>query len=375
MSDLLDFLLPVSLSRLNHDETYNDFQIGSQVLLHDTQFPDWEPASVVLVGTGEQRGAGTAADPGYPDEIRRQLYRLYHWHEGIVLADLGNIRQGATLQDTYAALKTVVHTLVTAGKTVLILGGSHDLTTAQYQAYVLGKKIVEATVVDALIDLQETPHPRSAAFLMDMLTGQPNYVRHYNHIGFQSYFVHPRMLETLDKLRFDCYRLGKARENLEEIEPVLRNSDMLSFDICAIRRAEAPAAGLSPNGFSGDEACMLARFAGMSLSLSSFGIYGYNPLRDPGGDTALQIAQMIWYFIDGKSVHNREAPLEEKTAFLEFYVTFTDVATTFIKSKKTGRWWMQLPGGQYIPCAYSDYLAACNNEIPERWLRAQERLS
>ena len=36
---------------------------------------------------------------------------------------------------------------------------------------------------------------------MEMLTGEPNMVRHYNHIGFQSYFVHPRMLETMDKLQ------------------------------------------------------------------------------------------------------------------------------------------------------------------------------
>ena len=37
-------------------------------------------------------------------------------------------------------------------------------------------------------------------FFMEMLTGEPNYIRHYNHVAFQSYFVHPHMLETMDKL-------------------------------------------------------------------------------------------------------------------------------------------------------------------------------
>jgi hypothetical protein len=28
-----------------------------------------------------------------------------------------------------------------------------------------------------------------------------------------------------------------------------------------------------------------------------------------------------------------------------------------------------------VPCTYEDYLCACNDEIPDRWLRIQERLS
>jgi hypothetical protein len=74
---------------------------------------------------------------------------------------------------------------------------------------------------------------RSENFPLDMLTGEPNMIRHYNHIGFQSYFVHPRLLETMDKLRFDCFRVGIVKENIEEMEPVIRNSHMMSFDISA----------------------------------------------------------------------------------------------------------------------------------------------
>ena len=83
---------------------------------------------------------------------------------------------------------------------------------------------------DRLIDLDEEEAVTSRSFLMDMLTGQPNFITHYSHIGFQSYYAHPRMLETLDKLRFDFFRLGKVREHFEDVEPVLRNSHMFSFD-------------------------------------------------------------------------------------------------------------------------------------------------
>jgi hypothetical protein len=83
---------------------------------------------------------------------------------------------------------------------------------------------------------------------------------------------------------------------------------------------------------------------------------------------------MLWYFMDGRSVKNKEALLEERDAFWEFHIAFGDIDTVFLKSKKTGRWWMQLPGKDFVPCAYGDYLLASNNEIPERWLRHQERL-
>ena len=208
---------------------------------------------------------------------------------------------------------------------------------------------------------------------MEMLTSEPNMVRHYNHIGFQSYFVNPHMLETIDKLRFDCYRVGMVKAQIEEMEPVIRNSHLMSFDISAIKNSDAPASTFSPNGLLGEEACNLTRYAGMSSSISTIGIYGYDAAKDVHNLTALQIAQMLWYFIDGKSRSNHESELGEKQNFNEFHTAFAEVDTVFVQSKKTGRWWMQLPDKKMIPCSYNDYVFASNNEIPERWLRAQER--
>lgn len=375
-SYLQDFLAPVSKSQLNDDEPYDVLQIGHNIdLYEEDSVPDLDAADIILLGVGDERGNGAAvAGNETPDIIRREFYRLYQWHRDVRLADAGNLLAGHSVTDTYAGLKSVLTELIDAGKTVIILGGSHDLTYAQYQAYASKKYIIEATVADALIDLQESSQLRSQRFLLDVFMEQPNYLRHYNHIGFQSYFVQPRMLETLDKLRFDCYRLGHVREDMEAIEPVLRNTDLFSIDMNVIKHTDAPFNTLSPNGFSGEEACALSRYAGMSSQLSTYGIYGYNPNKDRDNLTAIQIAQMLWYFMDGRSVKNKEAQLTERESFLEFHIAFTDIDTVFLKSKKTGRWWMQLPDKAFVPCAYSDYLLASNNEIPERWLRNQERM-
>lgn len=376
MADFLnisDFLLPVHRSELSFDGGYKDGQIGKSMQVYEEEFPDLDEADLVFVGCGEQRGSGMHM--GYsaaPDAIRRQFYSLYRWHPDVRMADIGNLKKGSELADTYAALKTVVKELIKEKKTVVLLGGSHDLTLSQYYAYG-DRKIIEATCVDALIDLNLDSDFRCDNFLMEMLTGEPNFIRHYNHIGFQSYYVHPRVLETMDKLRFDCYRVGNVKENIEEMEPVLRNSQLLSFDISAMANAWAPANQASPNGFDGEEACVLMRYAGMSPHINTIGIYGYDPEKDVHELTAKQVSQMLWYLLDGRSRSRREAGLDERDSFNEYHTAFAEVETTFLQSKKTGRWWMQLPDKKFIACSYKDYLLASSNEIPERWLRAQER--
>ena len=373
MDDLEDFLLPVNFASLNDDKRYNDSQLANFIKVYEEEMPDLAGVDVVIAGINEFRGDGFIAEENAADAVRKQLYQLHYWHRDVTIADVGNIKCGASLSDSYATVKTVVGELLQLNKTVIIIGGSHDNTLAQYYAYKGFKKIIEATVIDATIDLRSESPVRSQNFLMEMLTSEPNMIKHYNHIGFQSYFVHPLMLETMDKLRFDCYRVGAAKEQLEEMEPVIRNSDMLSFDIAAIKYSDAPAATCSPNGFTGEEACNLARYAGLSPQLSSIGIYGYNPGLDVKNLTALQIAQMLWYFIDGKSRSYQEAEMSERQNFNEYHTAFAEVDTIFIQSKKTGRWWMQLPNKKLIACSYNDYLFASKNEIPERWLRAQER--
>jgi formiminoglutamase len=277
------------------------------------------------------------------------------------------------LNDTYAALKMVINELMTLGKMVVVLGGTHDLTLAQYYSFADDKRLVNAAGVDAVIDINIDSPFRSDNFLMELLTAEPNYMRQYNHLAFQSYFIHPRMLETMDKLRFDCFRVGAVKEQIEEMEPVIRNCNLFSFDIAAIAQSFAPANTITPNGLNGEEACTLMQYAGMSPNMQTVGIFGYQPEKDHEHLTAKQISQMLWYLLDGRSRGRREARIEERESFNEYNTAFAEVETTFLQSKKTGRWWMQLPDRQFIACSYKDYLLASTNEIPERWLRAQER--
>ena len=370
---IIDFLDPINLAEISQDAGYKEGQIGRVIKAYEDEFPDLDEAQVVLVGCGEQRGAALLHNSEAADAIRREFYALYFWHQDIKLADVGNVKIGKSLNDTYAALKMVIHELVLEGKLVVVLGGSHDLTLAQYHAFADDKRLIDAVGIDAIIDINIDSPFRNDNFLMELLTAEPNYMRHYNHIGFQSYFVHPRMLETMDKLRFDCFRVGNVKEHIEEMEPVIRNCHVFSFDMTAIAHAFAPANNLTPNGLNGEEACILMQYAGMSPNMQTIGIYGYRPEADQESLTAKQISHMLWYLLDGRSRGRKEALMDERESFNEYHTAFAEVETVFLQSKKTGRWWMQLPDKQFIACSYKDYLLASSNEIPERWLRAQER--
>lgn len=369
-----DFLEPVSLYQLSDDAGYKENQIGKHIDVYDETFPDLEKADIIFLGCGEYRGE--QPDTTFiqaANTIRKEFYNMYQWHSHIQLADVGNIHNGATLQDTYAAVKAVLSELLHYKKKIILLGGSHDITYAQYEAHAQQQELIEIACIDARIDMNMDSLQAADFFLMPMLTSVPNFIKQYHHIGFQSYLVHPVMLETFDKLRLDCYRVGKVKENMEEMEPVIRQANLFSFDIAAIQNSSAPANYLTPNGFNGEEACMLMQYAGMSPKTSTIGIYGYWPEKDKHFLTAKQISHMLWYAIDGVSQLKQEASLDDRYYFNEFHLAFAEMDTLFLQSKKTGRWWMRLPDGSFLPCSYADYNTASQNEIPERWLRNMER--
>ncbi|MFO8086354.1 MAG: formimidoylglutamase [Bacteroidales bacterium] len=355
------------------------------------EFPDPHGFDIALIGVQEERNVwlnqGCAKAP---DDVREKLYHLYQGRFKANLVDLGNIKPGNTVDDTYFALASVVSTLVELNVTCVIIGGSQDLTFGQYRAYENLGRIINMAAVDCSFDLGNAEEVfNSRSYLSKIILQQPNYLFNYTNIGYQSYFVDYQALKLMKSLHFDTYRLGNLREDLKELEPLVRNVDMLSFDISAVRQSDAPAnMNASPNGFYGEEACQITRYAGMSDKISSVGFYEVNPQRDLYGQTAHLTAQMIWYFIDGYYNRKDDLPARDKSRYVRHIVMMDDYnqSIEFYKSKKSERWWMLLPSTPlansginrsiWIPCSYDDYLMASrDNEIPDKWWRAFKKLS
>lgn len=374
MNDLNQYFAATHFSDTS-TRSYGPNQIGARVqILHniDSQLDE---VDIILIGCGEQRGAGIAHTSFAPDSIRQELYQLYLWHDTLRIGDAGNLVLGAELEDTYSALATVLSALIEQNKKVILIGGTHDLTLGQYKAYQQLKRLCNAVVIDSKIDLRDEERSSDQGFLMEMLTGKNNFIRHYTHLGFQSYLVDPTVLQTLDRLRFDCVRLGILKEDLSLAEPELRSADMVSIDMMSLRHSEASyLENASPNGFWNQELCELARYAAMNDAWSTIAFYGYLPEADVEDAGAKAIAQAIWYIFDGVHTQQGEASFDNRGAFETHEVIFTDIETQFLRSKRTGRWWMQLSDGSFTPCSYRDFVTAASNDIPERWLRANERI-
>jgi formiminoglutamase len=353
------------------------------------KFPDIEGYHIAIIGIAEERGSvhndGTAKAP---DAVREKLYALKSSGHQYKILDLGNLKLGESLNDTYVGVSTIMVELLKEGILPVLIGGSQDITFAQYIAYQKLEQTVNIVSVDATFDLGTTELPvNSVSYLGKIILHEPNFLFNFSNIGYQTYFVGYEQIELMNRLYFDAYRLGQVRTDLEEVEPIVRNADILSFDMTAIRQSDAPGNGnASPNGFFGEEACRIVRYAGMSDKLTSFGLYELNPLYDNHDQTSHLAAQMIWYLIDGYYSRKKDVPLKNKAGFVKYRVAVNkeEQEIVFYKSNKSDRWWMEVPyhsnkikyeRHHLVPCSYKDYETALKEEIPERWWQAFQKIS
>lgn len=390
---LSDFFTPVDLANIIPSKGYYTSHLGSKIDTFSDGFPDLDEKEIAIIGVQEDRNAVNNAGCALgADYVREKLYLLNEGNYKTNIADLGNIRRGDSVTDTYIALKTVVNELVKKNVIPVIIGGGQDLTYAQYLAYENLERKADLLVIDSHLDLDndegiEGMETTSASYLNKIFLYEPNYLFNYSNLGYQVYFASQDSLRVMDKLYFDVHRLGELTGNIAVAEPVIRNANIISFDIGAIRSADAMGnANATPNGFTGSEACQLARYAGFNDKLSSIGFYEFNPAYDSNGQTAMLVAQMIWYFIDGVYNRKKDFPLTPKSQYLIYKTSLKhdEHELVFVKSKKSDRWWMQVPypaGGSrnerfhLVPCQYDDYKTAVSGEMPDLWWRTYQKLN
>lgn len=360
----------------------NNTQLHHNVAFYHQTTQELDTFKIALLGIEEYRGyidnKGTELAP---NAVRKKLYCYAPFFEHTKILDLGNIAAGATYQDTLVAVTETLKEAFRKNIIVIIVGGDISLSLAQYQAYQIFENDIQISHISSSVDIEDNTQELHKKYLYDIL--KTNYLKRYNLISYQSYFIKKDIYKIIHNYQFDALRVGKIRQHIFEAEPFIREADLVTFDINAIRYSDAPAQIVpSPNGLFGDEACMLARFAGQSDLLNSIGFYNFNPNEDIKQITAHQIAQMIWYFIEGVGIRHQDYPITDEKAFYHYTTTIDKEDFTFLKSIKSERWWMKIPIKRnnqlvyhLIPCIYEDYLTAKNGDIPETWVRNVVRIS
>jgi arginase family enzyme len=382
-----DYLNPVDGDLLAHAKLQGNLTIGQSIEIYTTQngFPSLENKKMAIIGVNEGRAAegnyGSGADL---NNIRKELYQLYPGNWPVNLVDIGTIEQGNSIEDTYFALKEILEHLIKKGIIPIIIGGGQDLTYSNYRAYDALEQTVNIVAVDNKFDMGAIDDAlTSKSYLSKIVMNQPANLFNFCNIGYQTYFNSQEEIDLLEGLFFEAYRLGEVSNELQIVEPVLRDADIVSIDLSSVKNADAPGNNnASPNGFSGAEICAIARYAGISDKVSSFGIYEYNSKYDTNNQTAQLISQMIWYFIEGVNYRANDYPFGLKDKYQKYIVPIEDQLLNFHKSNKSGRWWMEIILNEsnknkrhtLIPCTYQDYISATNQEIPDRWIRTLKKI-
>lgn len=380
------------------EEIYNDIEALNSffhaIHFNSVAIPDYKDADIALIGIEETRGNQHKEGAfGAADEIRKKLYRLKKGTGAYKIIDLGNLRSGERLEDTYLRVKEVCNILIESNTLPILMGGSHDIDYGQYLSYENMNKLVSILNVDATLDLEEDKTlDMSRRHINNILMHEPNFLFNYIHLAYQSYLIDPEAIVILERLYFEAHRLGHLRQHIDEMEPLIRNADMLSFDITAIKSSDAPGnENAQAFGLTGEEACQLCWYAGLNDKLSSAGFYEYNPARDDENKkTASVVATMIWYFIEGY-YHRKNEKGFRGNDYLKYVVSMPSEPEnlTFYKSKLSEKWWLEVPypknaGSRelpeayvrncVIPCSYSDYETATRGELPERWISTHAKL-
>lgn len=383
--DLTLFFSPVDESVYSSITSTSSF--FKNIKIFGEKMPEYRGAQVAIIGMDETRGAGHHAGKGNgPDEVRKKLYQLKKGTGAYRIVDLGNLNNGIDLEESYVRLSEVARILLENNVLPIIIGGAHDLDYGQYWAYEGFDKLVSLLNIDAFLDLEDK-HAVSPdrKHLHKILLHEPNYLLSYTHLAYQSYLIDPASIGVLEKLYFEAFRIGRMRTNLADMEPAIRQADILSFDLSAIRSADAPGSDRAqPFGLSGEDACQICWYAGMNEKLSSTGFYGYSPdLDDAHKKTASVVATMIWYFIEGY-YHRKNEQDFRSNDFTKYTVSMPVEPETliFYKSKFTERWWMEVPmpsksvyaRNSIVPCNYSDYQVATKGDVPDRYIAAVGKL-
>jgi arginase family enzyme len=382
-----NFLSPVSDSVLAHNELLANQTIGKKLKIHSKQngLPELDDVQIAILGVVENRNDINYIGEEFNfNEIRKSLYALFpgNWHTNV--ADLGDINKGETVDDTYFALKTTISILIQKNIIPIIIGGSQDLTYASYRAYDTFMPMVNIVNVDSRFDLGDSSKPmKNTSFVGKIILDQPYNLFNYATIGYQTYFNSQEEIDLMDKLYFESYRLGQISNDITIVEPVLRDANIVSVDLNALKASEVNLKQkFSPNGIDGKEICAISRYAGISNKVSSFGIYEYKPSQDDEITSGL-IAQMIWYFVEGVNYRVNDDDFLSNNNYKKFITLVDGQELIFYKSVKTERWWIEIPFLEEIsnklkrhtllPCTHQDYLNACNNMVPERWYKAFQK--
>ena len=376
----LDLLKPVSDSLIDElNENYLQGSIYKKLAIHSSSFgiPDLESTNVCIIGLDEYRNSFFQSATQDLNSIRREFYKLKFSNWKLSISDLGNLPNGNTVDDTYHALYEICKELLSKKIVLIIIGGSNDLIYPIFKSFDSYSDKVNIVSIDNQFDLyQESELVSGRTYMNKIIIDDSNSLNDFTNIGYQRHLCSHDELQLMEKLFFEYISLGEISENNMKAEPIMRNSNIVGFDMKSLSfSASFDQTQGNPNGIDPRLACILTKYAGQSNKTNFLGLFELSNNKV----SSKLYSEIIWYFLDGVDKRIIESNFNDSQTFNKYIVQTSGRDIIFYKSKISEKWWMLVDTSKnksisYLPCLESDYLEALNDNIPIRWLKATKRV-
>lgn len=337
--------------------------VGNRITLADPSFQwsDLSRFSIALLGVD------SGNDTEVLRSVRNAFYKLHLHTDRLNIIDLGDISSES------GELESVLQRISEANALLLLLDPSSHTQEAVFRHALTAGNYSSITSLSASVSAKELAlygkHSKSS-------------LTRYSAVGYQSYLTNPSDLRLLAKHCCEGIRLGELRATIATCEPIFRDTHLLLADMNAVRSGDGGTMSeKTPNGLYAEELCQLAWYAGVSDHLSYSLIHGFGSKQEPTLSTYQLVAETLWHMAEGYASRKRELPTEKHVK--RFFVDKGEAGEElhFYQSALTNRWWMGIPlleneGTEVvIACTHGDYMKACAQEIPDRWLFFYQKLN
>ena len=364
-----EYFSPVKFEIIDYVNKLDNNQLGSKLKINGRDnLNSFESLDIVIFSVNEYRfNSAIRKSFNANKDFRKKLYSLYYGNWNLNIYDLGDLENGNLVSDTQFALSKILEFFSKNKILVITIGGSQNLLFDIYSSLKETLQKINLVSVDNKIDFSNN----NESFLHKIIMDENNKLANFSNIGYQKHLTSVPENKLLDKMYFESINLGKIKSNIAEAEPVLRDSDIVSFNINSVKAGELNNAHKYPNGLSSYELCSLSRFSGLS---SRVNIVSYFENWDLSIMNSL-LAESTWYVIDGYATRINENPLNDSNDFIYYHIELDNYKFKFYRSKLSDRWWVEFLNDEIISiekdiisCTFDDYNNCKNSVIPERIL-------
>ena len=365
-----EYFSPVKIEIINYINKLDNNQFGSKLKINGREnLSSLESLDIVIFSINEYRfNSGIQKSFNANKDFRKKLYSLYYGNWDLNIYDLGDLENGNLVSDTQFALTKILDFFSKNKILVITIGGSQNLLFNMYSSLKVTLQKINLVSVDNKIDFSKN----NESFLSKIIMDKNNKLANFSNIGYQKHLASVSENKLLDKMYFESINLGKIKSNIAEAEPILRDSDIVSFNINSVKSGDLNNAHQYPNGLSCYELCSLSRFSGLS---SRVNIVSFFENWDLSIMNSL-LAESTWYVIDGYSARINENPINDVSDFIYYHIELDNYKFKFYRSKLSDRWWVEFLNDELISiqkdiisCTSDDYNNCKNSVIPERILR------